>query len=630
MSTNRLFLIFCSVIATLFFWHYLGEKAILKDNSNSFDKLQCVSYAPYGKDESPFFFDKGMVLKEENIREDMELLSKYTSCVRTYSTVGQELVPKVAKELGMQVLMGIWIGKEEKQAVAEIATLKELAKQYPEVIKAIIVGNEVLLRGDQTDVQLAKYIKEVKEALPQYPVTYADVWEFWLKYPKIKELTDFVTIHILPYWEDEPKNIHDSIEHVKNVRLEVEKELGTSNILIGETGWPSEGRMREDAAPSKINQAIYIRDFVKLANEHNWQYNIIEAIDQPWKRKSEGAVGGFWGIFDKDRADKNVFSGDVSNFPNYLYLAFGSLVLILGFFLRFKNEQTSTIRLITFSVVNTVFATLFMLQVEQYVVISRNNLEAIWAILLLGTQLYVYYELLKHIVSKNQYEIISKVAFYFSMIFVFIMTVNIAYNGRYENFEIYGLIILAISFLWSYFGKFDRLKFGNFERLFAIILFINTLVMVYNETTLNIFSNILAIINLVFVIILCVGSLRNSSLNELKKPIIYIVAICIAILLFKHGFIMNRDMDISCKLNGGGFLCSIVGNVWYLLYFNYIGIAAIIASAFALLVDKKPFIITALVLSILASMLTNTFLGAIAFIIVLYTITKDKNKKLLN
>ena len=126
------------------------------------------------------------------------------------------------------------------------------------------------------------------------------------------------------------------------------------------------------------------------------------------------------------------------------------MVLILGFFLRFKNEQTSTIRLITFSVVNTVFATLFMLQVEQYVVISRNNLEAIWAILLLGTQLYVYYELLKHIVSKNQYEIISKVAFYFSMIFVFIMTVNIAYNGRYENFEIYGLIILAISFLWSY------------------------------------------------------------------------------------------------------------------------------------------------------------------------------------
>ncbi|WP_034255580.1 glycoside hydrolase family 17 protein [Aliarcobacter lanthieri] len=629
MNTNKLFLIFCSAIIALFFWHYLGEKAILKDETNSFDKLQCVSYAPYGKDESPFLFDKGLVLKEENIRKDMELLSKYTSCVRTYSTVGQELIPKVAKDLNMQVLMGIWIGKEEKQAIAEIAKLKELAAQYPEVIKAIIVGNEVLLRGDTTENQLAKYIKEVKEALPQYQVTYADVWEYWLKYPKIKELTDFVTIHILPYWEDDPKNIHDSIEHIKNVRLEVEKELGTSNILIGETGWPSEGRIREDAQPSKINQAKYIRDFVSLANEHNWQYNIIEAIDQPWKRISEGAVGGFWGIFDKDRADKNVFSGDVSNFPNYLSLAFGSLVLILGFFLIFRKEQTSTIKLIIFSAVNTIFSILFMLQVEQYIVISRNYLEAIWAILLLGVQIYVYYQLLKHIICKNQYEIISKVAFYLSAISIFIMIVKLAYNGRYENFEIYGLSILAISFIWSYIGNFDRLKFGNFERLFAIILLINTFVMIYSETTMNIFSNILAIISFIFVAILYLGSIKNGNFEKLKKPILYIIVTTIALLLFKNGLIMNNSLGMSCKENGG-ILCSFVGYIWYLLYFNYIGTAAIIASIVAFLINTRVFVLIALFLSILASMLTNTFLGAIAFIIVMYVITKDSDKKLLD
>ena len=61
--------------------------------------------------------------------------------------------------------------------------------------------------------------------------------------------------------------------------------------------------------------------FVKLADERNWNYNIIEAFDQPWKRVSEGAVGGYWGLFDENRADKNVFAGNVSNFPNYLYLA---------------------------------------------------------------------------------------------------------------------------------------------------------------------------------------------------------------------------------------------------------------------------------------------------------------------
>jgi exo-beta-1,3-glucanase (GH17 family) len=51
--------------------------------------------------------------------------------------------------------------------------------------------------------------------------------------------------------------------------------------------------MREDAHPSKINQALFVREFVKLAEEKNWNYNIIEAFDQPWKRVSEGAVGGF-------------------------------------------------------------------------------------------------------------------------------------------------------------------------------------------------------------------------------------------------------------------------------------------------------------------------------------------------
>ncbi|MCG3719759.1 glycosyl hydrolase, partial [Aliarcobacter butzleri] len=233
---NKVFLTFLSALSVLFFWHYVGTKVILKDDSSkSFSKLQCVSYAPFTKDESPYSFEKGLVLKEENIRKDLELFSKYTNCIRTYSTVGLELIPKVAKELNMQMLMGAWIGKSDKDARKEIDTLIQLATEYKDIVKAVIVGNEVLLRGDSSEQRLHDFIVEVKTALPDTPVTYADVWEYWLKYPKIKEVTDFVTIHILPYWEDDPQNIHDSIEHLANVRMEVEKELGTSNILIGET-----------------------------------------------------------------------------------------------------------------------------------------------------------------------------------------------------------------------------------------------------------------------------------------------------------------------------------------------------------------------------------------------------------
>lgn len=95
---NKVFLTFLSALSVLFFWHYVGTKVILKDDSSkSFSKLQCVSYAPFTKDESPYSFEKGLVLKEENIRKDLELFSKYTNCIRTYSTVGLELIPKLQK-----------------------------------------------------------------------------------------------------------------------------------------------------------------------------------------------------------------------------------------------------------------------------------------------------------------------------------------------------------------------------------------------------------------------------------------------------------------------------------------------------------------------------------------------------
>jgi len=632
MIRTRLFLIFCSIIFALFFWHYVGQKDILKDNSNSFDKLACVSYAPYAKDESPFMFDSGLVLKEENIKEDMKLLSQYTNCIRTYSTVGQELVPKVAKELGMQVLMGAWIGQEEKQAVSEIATLKKLIALYPEVVKAIIVGNEALLRKDVSQDQLIGYLKEVKEAFPQYKVTYADVWEFWLKYPKIKDYVDFVTIHILPYWEDNPQNIQNSIQHIKDVRLKVEKELQTSNILIGETGWPSEGRTRIDATPSKINQAIYIRNFVNLANEYNWDYNIIEAIDQPWKRLNEGAVGGFWGLFDKDRLDKNVFKGDVSNFPNYISLAFGSLFLILIMFFSFKKEtlNSNIINLTIFSSVNTIFSILFILQANQYLVISRNLIEAIWAIMLLSLELYVFYSLLKHIISKNKYEIISKVSFYFSVIFIFIMSVNIAYNGRYENFEIYGLIILAISFIWSYSQNIYRLKFRNFEKLLAIILLLNSLVIILNESLLNIYSNILVLTNISFAVIMLLGSKKTSSFSSIKKILITIVSTTIVLLLIKHGLIMNSSLGMSCKEDPSKIVCPLINTTWYMIHFNYIGIASIIVACVAFIISRRGFTLFALLLSLLASILSNTFLGAIAFMIVIYLILKPQTQYSIN
>ena len=622
--TKKILLTLSSVIVAVLFWYYFGAVSILKDNSSSFSKLQCVSYAPFAKDESPFLFDSGLVISSEKVREDLKLLSKYTDCIRTYSTVGLEMIPAIARENNLKMLMGAWVSKDKVQTKQELDTLIKLASENQDIVKAVIVGNEVLLRGDTSDVQLLEYLKQVKAALPNIKVTYADVWEFWLKHPAIKESTDFVTIHILPYWEDEPMGIKRAINHLADVRGEVESILKDKNILIGETGWPSEGRMREDAHPSKINQALFVREFVQLAVKNNWDYNIIEAFDQPWKRVSEGAVGGFWGLFDKDRNDKNVFAGDVSNFPNYKYLAFGTLALILLFSFLLKNKEISTKRLIAFSSVNTIFAILFVLQIEQYNLTTRTFFEEIWALLILAVHIAIYYFFLLNIVKNKENDSIPISLFYSSAILMLITNIGLAFDGRYKNFEIYVFMISAISFLWAYRNKISELNFGKFEKVLSLLVIISSAYTIYNETIVNIFSNVWIIITLVFAYILNRGS-KNISFCQIRELAIYIGIFFAAFLALKYGFVDNKAIATQCNLYAGTLTCKVKDFIGAFLYFGYLGITAFVVALIALVLNKRTTTIIALAVSSCAIVLSNPFLGSIGFIICVYLLTNKKD-----
>ena len=148
------------------------------------------------------------------------------------------------------------------------------------------------------------------------PVTYADVWEYWLRNREIYDVVDFVTIHILPYWEDFPIRAKYAAAHVDAIRQRMAVTFPGKEILIGETGWPSEGRMREGALPSRTNQARVVSEILALAKQENFRVNLIEAYDQPWKRQLEGTVGGYWGLFDSvQRALKYPPGEAISNFP---------------------------------------------------------------------------------------------------------------------------------------------------------------------------------------------------------------------------------------------------------------------------------------------------------------------------
>jgi exo-beta-1,3-glucanase (GH17 family) len=277
-------------------------------------KLLCVSYAPFREGQTPLVTTTHIA--PEQIAQDLAQLAKISDCVRTYSIEnGLEQVPALAAKVGLKVIQGIWLGSNRLKNLAQISTVVRLTKEYPGVITAVVVGNEVLLRGEMTTSDLAATIRSVKSQV-SVPITYADVWEYWLRSREIYEAVDFVTIHILPYWEDFPIRAKYAAAHVDAIRKRMAVAFPGKEILIGETGWPSQGRMREGALPSRTNQARVVSEILGLAKQENFRVNLIEAYDQPWKRQLEGTVGGYWGLIDSvQRAVKYPPGEAISNFP---------------------------------------------------------------------------------------------------------------------------------------------------------------------------------------------------------------------------------------------------------------------------------------------------------------------------
>ncbi len=294
-------------------------------------KLLCVSYAPFRGNQTPL--SPTTHVSAEQIAQDLAQLAKISDCVRTYSIEnGLDQVPELAAKVGLKVIQGIWLGSNRLKNLTQISTAVRLTKEYPATITSLVVGNEVLLRGEMTQSDLAATIRSVK-AKVAVPVTYADVWEFWLRNREVYEVVDFVTIHILPYWEDFPVRAKYAAAHVDAIRRRMAVAFPGKEILIGETGWPSEGRMRDGALPSRTNQARVVSEILDIAKRESFRVNLIEAYDQPWKRQLEGTVGGYWGLFDAEqRALKYPPGIVISNYPFWkLQMGAGMALAILVF-----------------------------------------------------------------------------------------------------------------------------------------------------------------------------------------------------------------------------------------------------------------------------------------------------------
>ncbi|KQZ01103.1 glycosyl transferase family 2 [Pseudolabrys sp. Root1462] len=327
-----------------------------KVNAPNFDgQLASVSYAPFQGNVNP---EDGGKAETAKIRQDLTLLSPIAKSLRTYSsTAGVELVPGIAAEFGMRVTVGAWIDKDQKRNEREMRSVVDLAKRHSNV-NGIFVGNETIYRGElepkvgdkldpeeaeqlkaaktkqqdakvREDIGVARLIKMIRQVKRQVnvPVTTGEIYSVWLDHPELVSSVDYIAAHILPYWEGfSDKQV---VDQAITIYDKLRRAYPGKRVVIAEFGWPSAGYNFHNAEPGRIEQAVILRDFVTRAQAYGIDYNIVEAIDQPWKI-FEGGVGPYWGIFNADRQAKFAWTGPITN-PDYWKL--GAIALLVSILL---------------------------------------------------------------------------------------------------------------------------------------------------------------------------------------------------------------------------------------------------------------------------------------------------------
>jgi len=237
----------------------------------------------------------GDIIPRKQIERRMKILSEHSNWIRTFScTEGNELIPEIAKEMGMNTLVGAWIGSDKEKNEIEIQNLIKVAKKgHADIVS---VGNEVLYRNDISKEELIAHIQRVKAELPGITVGYVDAYYEFTVHPDLADYCDVILCNCYPYWEGTHYN--DSLQHMRQMYYQAKAAGNGKRVIITETGWPSQGEGLGGAEPSKTAAMKYFINTNLWAEDEDVEVMYFSSFDEAWKVGDEGEVGAYWGIWD--------------------------------------------------------------------------------------------------------------------------------------------------------------------------------------------------------------------------------------------------------------------------------------------------------------------------------------------
>ncbi|KAH3903317.1 uncharacterized protein SCODWIG_02490 [Saccharomycodes ludwigii] len=253
-------------------------------------------------------------INERDVLLDVLLLSRVTTKIRTYGLQCNQvqLILNAIEQLNlnMTVSLGVWVGKNKKQNLRQLAELKKILKAYDRsLFENIIVGNEVLFRNDLKVSELIGLIVSVKQDITEnlkitdLPVGTADIPDLVTR--ELLDNVDFFGANIQPFFTGQMVQtasdwVFESLESTLNSLTVSSKP----KIVISEVGWPYDGGSYNESIAKPAHFEKFLKDWVCKSKNYSYQWYYFEAFDEPWKRiyyNENNTWETEWGIFDIKR-----------------------------------------------------------------------------------------------------------------------------------------------------------------------------------------------------------------------------------------------------------------------------------------------------------------------------------------
>ncbi|OWZ19899.1 Glycosyl hydrolase [Phytophthora megakarya] len=134
-------------------------------------------------------------------------------------------------------------------------------------------------------------------AATDVPLTITDVGNTYLHYPDLIDEVDYVSANLFPFWDrvvPAKAAAYFLSTYQRLVDLTATYD-GDKSVVIGETGWATNGSDARASEATPENSAEYFRDFYLQAQEQNITYYYFSAFDEAWK--GTDTVEAYFGLF---------------------------------------------------------------------------------------------------------------------------------------------------------------------------------------------------------------------------------------------------------------------------------------------------------------------------------------------